>query len=74
MKRISCLVSLSGAIALGLLSGRSIVARDSGWRAGLDTSEAKYTVQVPDGLAFAEFKGYESWQVSPLATAATCSR
>jgi hypothetical protein len=23
----------------------------------------KYTVKVPDGLAFSEFKGYESWQV-----------
>jgi hypothetical protein len=23
----------------------------------------KYTVQVPNGLAFSEFRGYESWQV-----------
>ena len=23
----------------------------------------KYTVQVPNGLAFSEFRGYENWQV-----------
>ena len=26
-------------------------------------SQDKYTVKVPGGLAFSEFKGYESWQV-----------
>jgi hypothetical protein len=26
-------------------------------------TQDKYTVKVPGGLAFAEFKGYESWQV-----------
>jgi Cytochrome P460 len=26
-------------------------------------AQDRYTVQVPDGLAFAEFKGYEDWQV-----------
>jgi len=25
--------------------------------------DKKYAVQVPDGLAFADFRGYESWQV-----------
>ena len=41
------------AIAIGLLAalgGRAISAQD------------KYTVQVPDGLAFSEFRGYEDWQ------------
>ena len=29
----------------------------------------KYTLQVPNGLAFAEFKGYEDWQaVAPTQT------
>jgi hypothetical protein len=40
-------------IAIGLLAalgGRAISAQD------------KYTVQVPDGLAFSEFRGYEVWQ------------
>src|SRR5450755_3997413 len=27
----------------------------------------KYTLQVPGGLAFAEFKGYESWQVVSIS-------
>ena len=26
-------------------------------------AQDKYTVQVPGGLAFSEFKGYENWQV-----------
>ena len=40
-------------IAIGLLAalgGRAISA------------QGKYTVQVPDGLAFSEFRGYEVWQ------------
>ena len=28
-----------------------------------DKPQDKYTVKVPGGLAFSEFKGYESWQV-----------
>ena len=36
---------------LAVLSGAAISAQD------------KYTVQVPGGLAFSEFKGYENWQV-----------
>ena len=27
-----------------------------------DTGQRKYTVQVPGGLAFSEFRGYEAWQ------------
>src|SRR5438046_3004477 len=27
-----------------------------------DTGQAKYTVRVPNGLAFSEFRGYEGWQ------------
>jgi hypothetical protein len=38
------------AIVLAVLGGRAISAQD------------KYTVQVPNGLAFSEFKGYEDWQ------------
>jgi len=35
-----------------------------GVRSGIaqDTGQAKYNVRVPNGLAFSEFKGYESWQ------------
>ena len=39
------------AAALAVSGGAAISAQD------------KYTVQVPGGLAFSEFRGYESWQV-----------
>jgi hypothetical protein len=38
-------------VVLAVLSGSAISAQD------------KYTVQVPNGLAFSEFKGYEDWTV-----------
>jgi hypothetical protein len=40
---------------LAVLGGSAISAQD------------KYTVQVPGGLSFAEFKGYEVWQVINLS-------
>ena len=38
-------------IALMVLGGKAFSAQD------------KYTLRVPDGLAFSDFKGYENWQV-----------
>jgi hypothetical protein len=38
------------AIALAVFGGRAISAQD------------KYTVQVPNGLVFSEFRGYENWE------------
>src|SRR6266849_8070023 len=32
-----------------------------------DTSQAKYTVRVPNGLAFSEFRGYEGWQTVSIS-------
>ena len=43
------------AVMLAVLGGRAISAQD------------KYTVQVPNGLAFSEFRGYESWQVVSIS-------
>jgi hypothetical protein len=40
--------------ALAVLGVRAISAQDTG--------QAKYTVRVPNGLEFSEFRGYESWQ------------
>jgi hypothetical protein len=40
-----------GAVALAALGGVALAAQD------------KYTVQVPDGLALSEVRGYEKWQV-----------
>src|SRR5712672_2824964 len=47
----STLISLSISVSIAVLAaGVAISAQD------------KYTVQVPNGLAFAEFRGYEDWQ------------
>jgi hypothetical protein len=34
---------------------------------GVISAQDKYTVQVPGGLAFSEFRGYENWPVIPLS-------
>ena len=44
---------------LAVLGGRTISAQDAG--------QAKYTVRVPNGLAFSEFRGYEGWQTVSLS-------
>ena len=55
-------VAMTG-IALAALAGVAISAQD------------KYTLQVPNGLAFSEFKGYETWELvsasGPLAPGLT---
>jgi hypothetical protein len=50
-------ISVAAGIALAsvVLGGRAISAQD------------KYTVQVPGGLAFSEFRGYEAWQVVSIS-------
>jgi hypothetical protein len=54
MKR--ALIRVVGAVLLGALAtGVAISAQD------------KYTVKVPNGLAFADFRGYEGWQVISLS-------
>jgi hypothetical protein len=51
MKSKSVLISVSFTVALAVLAtGAAISAQD------------KYTVKVPNGLAFSEFRGYEGWQ------------
>jgi hypothetical protein len=61
-KRIRPVVIAVVSLALSMLAvlgGRAIYAQDAG--------QAKYTVRVPNGLAFSEFKGYESWQAVSLS-------
>ena len=49
------IVAVSLAVSmLAVLGGGATSAQDTG--------QAKYTVRVPNGLAFSEFKGYEAWQ------------
>jgi hypothetical protein len=52
MKAKSALISLGITTLLAVLAtGAAIPAQD------------KYTIKVPGGLAFTEFKGYEGWQL-----------
>jgi hypothetical protein len=63
MKRgriLAAIVVASLAVAvLAVLGGRAVFAQDAG--------QAKYSVRVPNGLAFSEFKGYESWQTISIS-------
>lgn len=43
------------AVGLAVLGGRSFSAQD------------KYSLKVPNGLAFSEFRGYESWQLVSIS-------
>jgi len=45
------MLTIATATALAVLVGAAVYAQD------------KYTVKVPGGLAFSEFRGYEGWQV-----------
>ena len=56
MKGKSMLISVGIAVALAVLAtGAAISAQD------------KYTVKVPNGLAFSEFRGYEGWQTISIS-------
>ena len=56
-KRIPVVVAI--AVVLAVVGGRAVTAQDTG--------QAKYTVRVPNGLAFSEFRGYESWQTVSIS-------
>jgi hypothetical protein len=61
-KRIPAVVIVVVSLAvsvLAVLGGRPISAQD--------TAQAKYTVRVPNGLAFSEFRGYEGWQTVSIS-------
>ena len=61
-KRIRTVVTVVVSLTVAMLAvsgGRAIYAQD--------TAQAKYTVQVPNGLAFSEFRGYESWQTVSIS-------
>ena len=52
-KRIPAVATIAGILAV--VGGGTISAQD------------KYTVKVPNGLAFSEFRGYEAWQVVSIS-------
>lgn len=51
MKSKTLLAIATAAVALAALGGAAVSSQD------------KYSLKVPGGLAFAEFKGYEDWAV-----------
>ena len=53
MKRILPSMVVIVALAVAVLGHRTGSAQDK---------QDKYTLKVPGGLAFSEFKGYEDWQ------------
>jgi cytochrome P460 len=55
MTKISCAMVAINAALLVVLSSKAISAQE------------KYTVQVPNGLAFSEFRGYEDWPVIAIS-------
>ena len=55
MKRTTFSAILIIAAVVAVLGGRAISAQD------------KYTLQIPGGLAFAEFRGYEGWPVIAIS-------
>jgi hypothetical protein len=55
MKRKSFGVIVFAGVSLSILVALAMAAQD------------KYTVKVPGGLSFSEFKGYEAWQVISIS-------
>jgi Cytochrome P460 len=55
MNRKSTLTFWTATVVLAVLAGIALAQQD------------KYTLQVPNGLAFAEFRGYEAWQVVSIS-------
>ena len=60
--RIAALLVTVVSLAVSVLAGlsvRAVIAQDTG--------SAKWSVRVPNGLAFSEFKGYEGWQTVAIS-------
>ena len=55
MKRKSMLISVTATVSLAVLATGAALSAD------------KYSVKVPNGLAFSEFKGYESWETISIS-------
>jgi hypothetical protein len=52
----SSLISLSISASIAILATGAVIS-----------AQDKYTLQVPNGLAFSEFKGYEDWPVIAIS-------
>jgi hypothetical protein len=59
MTRISSWALLSVAASLPVLGGFALAAQD------------RYTLKIPDGLSFSEFRGYDTWEDVAVSTTET---
>jgi hypothetical protein len=57
-------LAMKGKRMLTLLSITGLLAFVGGWAI---SAQDKYTVKVPGGLSFSEFRGYEAWQVVSIS-------
>jgi Cytochrome P460 len=65
MSRTSSFLARRSVLAIAAATGIAVVFVISGGR--FVSAQDKYTVQVPNGLAFSEFRGYEAWQVVSIS-------
>jgi hypothetical protein len=56
MKRKSILVGVGVTVALAIVATAAAIS-----------AQDRYTLKVPNGLAFAEFRGYESWHTISIS-------
>jgi hypothetical protein len=62
MKKLVLPVMIVISLALAVAGGRGSSAQEK---------QNKYSLRVPGGLAFSEFRGYESWQVISISDSGT---
>jgi hypothetical protein len=64
-----------GRLCLAGFAGAAVVVGAGAFVAGsaVGAPQDKYTLRVPGGLGFAEFRGYESWEVVAVSTNATAT-
>src|SRR5579863_6963933 len=55
---------MKGKRTLTIAMATGLLAVVGGWAIA---SQDKYTLKVPNGLAFSEFRGYEAWQVISIS-------
>ncbi len=55
---------MSGKRMLTIAIITGVLAVVGGWAI---SAQDKYTLKVPNGLAFSEFRGYEAWQVVSIS-------
>ena len=71
MSRISSLLHQRKVLATSAAAGASIAVVLAVWCGGAMSAQDKYTVKVPDGLAFAEFREFEDWPTVAVSQAGT---